>query len=77
MRLVKSRGLAFIPCANIVIALKQGTRASIIEVISHVFAGLGIQDCAYDPTLKWMQASFTAQANRTYTVHIRTYCEPQ
>ena len=76
-RLVKSRGLSFVPCANIEIALEQGPRAPITEVLSHAFAGLGLQDRVFDPSLDWMQAIFTAQADRTYSGQIRTLREPQ
>ena len=70
-RLVKSCGLAFFPCVTVYITLKQGPRVPITEVISHAFAGLGIQDRVFDPALNWMQASLTAQADETYYGHIR------
>ena len=76
VRLVKSRGLAFIPCATAEIALEQGLWAPITEVISRVFAGLGLQDREYDLSLDWMQVSFTAQTDRTYTSHICTRQDP-
>ena len=69
-RLVKSRGLAFFPCATADIALKQGPRAPITEVISRTFAGLGIQDRAFDLSINWMQAILTAQADGTYNGNI-------
>ena len=73
VRLVKSRGLAFFPCATAEIAPKQGPQAPITEVVSCAFASLRIQDRAFDPALDWMQASFTDQADSTYTGHIRTH----
>ena len=51
VRLVKSCGLAFFPCVTVYITLKQGPRVPITEVISHAFAGLGIQDRAFKPAL--------------------------
>ena len=51
VHLVKSRGLAFVPCATVDIPLEQGSRAPIIEAISHAFVVLRIQDRAYDPDL--------------------------
>ena len=63
VRLVKSRGLEFVPCATAEIALEQGPRALITEVISRAFAGLGIQDRTFDPELDCMQDSFTAQVD--------------
>ena len=72
MRLVKSRGLAFVPCAAAEIALEQGPWALITEVISRGFTGLRLQDRTYNPELDWMQASLTAQVDRTYTGHICT-----
>ena len=76
VRLVKSCSLAFVPCPNTNIALKQGPRAPITEVISRTFAGLGLQDHAYNPVLDWMQASFTEQVDRTYNGHICTRHDP-
>ena len=77
VRLVKSRGLAFVPYATVEIALEQGLHAPITEVISCAFMGLGLQDRAFDPVLKWMQASFTDQVNRIYAGHICMRKEPQ
>ena len=51
-------------------------RVLITEVISRAFAGLRIQDNAYDPDLDWMQVSFTAQADGTYTGNICMRREP-
>ena len=76
-RPVKSRGMAFVPCVNAEIALEQGPQAPITEVISRAFVGLGIQDRAFDLELDWMQASFTAQADGTYTGYIHTRHGPQ
>ena len=76
VRLVKSRGLAFVPCVTAEIALNQGPLASITKVISCVLTDLGLKYCAYKPALNWMQASFTAWAERTYISHIRTRHEP-
>ena len=50
-RLVKSHGLALVPCATAEIALEQGPRAPITEVVSRAFPGLRIQDRAFDPAL--------------------------
>ena len=77
MRLVKSCGLAFVSCATTDIPLEQGPRAPITEVISRAFASLRLQDRAFDPALDWMQASFAAQADGTYSRHIRTRRDPQ
>ena len=49
----------------------------ITEVISRVFAGLGLQNRAYEPVLDCIQASSTAQADGTYTGHIHMRREPQ
>ena len=76
-RLVKSRGLAFVPCATADIKLEQGPRAPITKVLSCGFAGLRLQDRMFDPALDWTQASFTAQEDGTYTGHIHTRQEPQ
>ena len=53
VRLVKSRGLLFVPCAAVDIALEQGPQVPITEVISRAFAGLGIQECAGDDLGDW------------------------
>ena len=50
-RLVKSHGLAFAPCATTEIALNQGPRAPITEVLSRVFASFGLQDREFDPSI--------------------------
>ena len=76
-RLVKSRGLAFVPCATAEIALDQGLQAPTTKVISRVSAGLSLQDRSFDPALDWMQSSFIAQADGAYTEHISTRQEPQ
>ena len=68
--LVKLHGLEFFPCTTTDIVLDQGPRARITEAISCAFTRLGLQDRAFDPTLDWMQASFMAQADGTYTGHI-------
>ena len=49
----------------------------ITEVISRAFAGLGIQDRAFDPAIHWMQAILTAQADGTYNGHTRMRRDPQ
>ena len=72
MRLVKSCGLAFVPCATSETTLKQGQRTPITKVISRAFASLGLQDRTFDPALNWMQASFMYQVDGTYTGHICT-----
>ena len=77
MPLVKFHGLAFVPCETAEIALEQGQWVPITKVISRAFAGLGLQDPSYEPALDWMQASFTAQADRTYTGLICTRQDPQ
>ena len=71
-RLVKSHGLAFVPCTTTEIVLEQGLRAPITEVIYRVFASFRIQDHTFDPALNWMQASFTAQADGIHAEHIHT-----
>ena len=76
MRLVKSRGLAFFPCATNEIALEQGLQSLITEVVSCAFASLRLQDCAFEPALDWMKACFMAQAVGTYAGHIRTRRKP-
>ena len=76
MYLVKSCGLAFFLCTTAEIALEQGLRALITEVISRAFSGLSIKDRAYNPELDWMQASFKAQADGTYTGNICMRREP-
>ena len=76
-RLIKSRGLAFVPCVTIEIMLEQGPRSPITEVVSHVFVGPGLQKRAFDPAIDWMQASFTFQADSAYTRHIHMRREPQ
>ena len=48
VRLVNSRGLVFVPCATTYIVLGQGPQAPITEVTSCAFAGLGLQDCAFN-----------------------------
>ena len=72
-----SHSLAFVPCANAEIALDRGPRAPITKIISHAFAIIGLQDHVFDPALDWIQASFTAQSDGTYTGHIRTRQDPQ
>ena len=49
--LVKSRGLASVPCATADIALEQGLWAPISKVLSRAFTGLRLQDCVFDPSL--------------------------
>ena len=75
--LVKSRGLEFVPCTTAEIALEQGPRAPITEIISRVFTGLELQHRVFNPELQWMKASFTSQTDRTYAGHIRTRREAQ
>ena len=77
IHLVKSRGLVFVPCAITEIPLEQGLRAPITEVISRAFTILRLQDCASNPALDWMKASFTSQADGTYYGHICTRRDPQ
>ena len=77
VRLVKLHGMAFVPCTTADIMLGQGPRAPITKVVSRAFAGLRIQDRAFNLVLDWMQASFTVQADETYNGHIRTHQEPQ
>ena len=67
--LIETRILAFVPCATAEITLDQGPCLPITEVISFAVAILGLQDRVFDPALKWMQASFTAQADGTYAGH--------
>ena len=43
-RLVKSHGLAFVPCATTEIVLEQGPLMLITNIISRAFAGLRLQD---------------------------------
>ena len=75
--LVKSHGLAFIPCATANIALDQGPQAPITKVISRTFVGLGLQDRVFDPAFDWMQECFTDQADGTYARHICMCRDPQ
>ena len=77
VRLVKSCGLAFVPCATTEIALDQGPRAPITEVVSRSFVSLGLQERAFYPALNCMQAIFTDQLDGTYTGHICTRQDPQ
>ena len=49
----------------------------ITKVISHTFAGLGLQERAFDPALDWMQPSFTSQADGIYAGNICTRQETQ
>ena len=72
VRLVKLRGLAFVPCATADIVLEQVPQAPTIEVFSRAFVSLGLQYRAFDQALDWMQASFMAQADSTYTGHTCT-----
>ena len=74
--LVKLHVLAFVPCMTTEIALEQGPQARITKAISCAFTRLGLQDRAFDPTLDWMQASFMAQADGTYTGHIYMRHDP-
>ena len=77
MRLLKSRVLAFVPCATADIALKQGPVAPITEGISRTFAGLCLEYRAFDPELYWIQASFTSQVDVTCAGPIRMRQDPQ
>ena len=77
VHLVKSRGLAFIPCATAEIAHEQGLQAPITKVVSRAFVIFRIQDRTFDSSLDWMQASSTAQSDDTYTRHIHTRRDPQ
>ena len=52
--------------------LVQLARSFPIEVVSRAFVSLGLQYRAFDQTLDWMQASFMAQADSTYTGHTCT-----
>ena len=52
--------------------LEQVPQAPTVEVFSRAFVSLGLQYRAFDQTLDWMQASFMAQADSTYTGHTCT-----
>ena len=54
------RGLAFVPRETAAVALEEGLRLAVTDVLCCTFEALSWYDKAFDGALDWMQASFTA-----------------
>ena len=76
VRRVQSRGLAFVPQATVAVALEEGLRPAVMDVLFHTFEALSWDDKAFDGAFDWMQASFMAQSDGTYVGRVRTRQEP-
>ena len=76
VRLIQLRGLASVLRATAAVALEEGLRPAVTDILCRTFEKLSWQDKAFDGSLKWMQASFTSQSDGTYVRRVRTRREP-
>ena len=76
VRQVQSRGLAFVPRATAAVALEEGLRPTVTDVLCRIFEALSREEKSFDWVLDWMQARFTAQFDGTYVGRVRTRREP-
>ena len=74
--MIQSRGITFVPRVTAAVALEEGLRPAVTNVLCRTFEALSQEDKAFDGVLDWMQASFTAQSDGTYVVLVRTRREP-
>ena len=70
--MIQSRGIAFVPRATVAVALEEGLRPTITDVLCRTFKALSRQDKAFNWALDWMQASSTDQSEGTYVGRVRT-----
>ena len=68
VRLIQSRGIAFVPCATAAVTLEEGLHPAVTDVLCRTFKALSWQDKAFDGALDWMQASFMSQSDGTMGV---------
>ena len=76
VRPVQLRGLAFVPRATAAVALEEGLRPAVTDVLCRMFEALSRDAKAFDGALDWMQASFMSQLDGTYVGRVRTRWEP-
>ena len=76
VRLIQSRGLTIVLRATTTVALEEGLRPAVTDVLCRTFDVFSRQDKAFNGALDWIQASFTAQSDGTYVGRVRTRPEP-